>query len=732
MAHEVFISHSLRNRPVANAVRSALERQGYACRVAPSVVLPGRSFADEVTSAINQSEAVVLVLSAESNNSEQIVREVQLAADAHLPIIQFRIEEVTPNDYLEPYLKSQRSIDATTPPLESHIPELERSLQRLFKNREKKKRKKERKERARLTHIPSPVTSAESPAQLPSPVAPAAVEASEQAGEQKDIPPASEPQDQASIAPSSLPTPSTSEEPAVVTAGPRRRRQVVLIGLAVVGAIGLGIWGYLTFYQEREFPQSNASPSPVGTLQEASPSVRKAPARTARFSGNNPGISFLNMTSIFKNYSKTKQAESEINGAREAARKEFEARGNTYKKALEEIDRLNSTLTGGGLSVDDMERLRHERDDKTAASKKFAQEVNDFRKVQQKQFEELAQKSRDRLLGEIMAAIRQLTGPGDSVVFDNSGMTSNGVPVILFSTASADMSERVLAKLNEGGDTHFASAHALPFAAVDMSLVFSSYGKTKEAEKKINETRDAAKKEYDDRADTYKKALEELNQMNQVLGSKGLTIENKVEKTRERDAKISQIKEMEREIQEFRITREKQLTEQAARVRTEIVNEITKVLAAKLPSGDVPVIIDKSGMSEDGIPIVVYAGTLPDLSNLVIATLNHSGPAGGAEGATPSFSSSDQIRFGFVDMRRIIKAMPEAIAPPGSEKDPKALAARKAATARKAVELVRSYAERNGSGVIFNATGNTLNLLPVPIMAEELPDLTDEVIAEIR
>ena len=83
-------------------------------------------------------------------------------------------------------------------------------------------------------------------------------------------------------------------------------------------------------------------------------------------------------------------------------------------------------------------------------------------------------------------------------------------------------------------------------------------------------------------------------------------------------------------------------------------------------------------------------------------------------------------------MRRIIKALPEATPPAGSEKDAKALAARKADTTRKAVELVRSYAEQNGRGVIFNASGNTLNLLPVLIMAEELPDLTDEVMAEIR
>lgn len=106
MAHDVFISHSSRDKPVSDAVCAALENVGIRCWVAPRDVQPGRSFAGEITRAIQQSKAMVLIFSAHSNTSEQVLREVQLAVDSQLHILQFRIEEVLPNDDLKYYLST--------------------------------------------------------------------------------------------------------------------------------------------------------------------------------------------------------------------------------------------------------------------------------------------------------------------------------------------------------------------------------------------------------------------------------------------------------------------------------------------------------------------------------------------------------------------------------------------------------------------------------------------------
>ena len=61
MAHDVFISHSTNNRPVANAVCAALEREAIRCWIAPRDVMPGRPYSGEITRAIQQSRAFVLI-----------------------------------------------------------------------------------------------------------------------------------------------------------------------------------------------------------------------------------------------------------------------------------------------------------------------------------------------------------------------------------------------------------------------------------------------------------------------------------------------------------------------------------------------------------------------------------------------------------------------------------------------------------------------------------------------
>src|SRR5881392_3318313 len=132
MAHDVFISHSSNNRTIANAVCAALESIGIRCWIAPRDVLPGRSYSGEITRAIQQSRAFVLIFSEQSNNSEQVLREVQLAANSRLHIVQFRIDPVSPSDDLEYYLSGPHWLDAVTPPLETHLDQLKNSMKALL------------------------------------------------------------------------------------------------------------------------------------------------------------------------------------------------------------------------------------------------------------------------------------------------------------------------------------------------------------------------------------------------------------------------------------------------------------------------------------------------------------------------------------------------------------------------------------------------------------------------
>ena len=182
-----------------------------------------------------------------------------------------------------------------------------------------------------------------------------------------------------------------------------------------------------------------------------------------------------------------------------------------------------------------------------------------------------------------------------------------------------------------------ASALALPVAAlaqstlkvgtVDMQRAFKEYTKTKDAEAKINDAKNAAKKEYDDRADAYKKALDEINNLNKQLDAPALSADAKTQKAKERDDKIANIKNMEREITEFRQTRERQLQEQALRMREGIVKEITDVVMDKVKANNMDLVFDKSGMSLNGVPVVMYSRDNTDFTTDIMSVLNKPGRA---------------------------------------------------------------------------------------------------------
>ena len=134
MAHDVFISYSSQDKPVADAICAALEARRIRCWIAPRDVPAGVFYAAALVNAISRSRLMVLVFSSSSNNSLQVVREVERAASRALPIIPFRIEDTPLCESLEFLISGRHWLDALTPPLEKHIQELCESVERWLSN----------------------------------------------------------------------------------------------------------------------------------------------------------------------------------------------------------------------------------------------------------------------------------------------------------------------------------------------------------------------------------------------------------------------------------------------------------------------------------------------------------------------------------------------------------------------------------------------------------------------
>ncbi|MBW6501754.1 MAG: SUMF1/EgtB/PvdO family nonheme iron enzyme [Bacteroidales bacterium] len=133
MAHDVFISYSHKDKVAADAVCSILEKNQIRCWMAPRDITPGAPFAEAIIDGIKGSKVFILVYSSNSNQSAQVIKEVDRAVHHGLAIIPLRLEDVPMTKQLEYYVSDVHWLDALTPPLERHINKLCSVVQMLLK-----------------------------------------------------------------------------------------------------------------------------------------------------------------------------------------------------------------------------------------------------------------------------------------------------------------------------------------------------------------------------------------------------------------------------------------------------------------------------------------------------------------------------------------------------------------------------------------------------------------------
>lgn len=132
VSRDVFISHSARDRDVAEAACDALERAGHLCWIAPRDILPGEDQGEAAVDGIRASKVFLLILSARSVDSSRILHEAERAADAGLAIVPFRIEAVELSASLAHLGASAHWLDAITPPPQPHFAYLTAIVGRLL------------------------------------------------------------------------------------------------------------------------------------------------------------------------------------------------------------------------------------------------------------------------------------------------------------------------------------------------------------------------------------------------------------------------------------------------------------------------------------------------------------------------------------------------------------------------------------------------------------------------
>jgi hypothetical protein len=108
---KVFLSCSSRDQEIALTICRALEARGHPCWMSSRDVMPGENFQGAIVRAIRSAGVMVMVFSANANNSDEIKKEIALAGQTKLMVIPVRVEDVTPSEDFSYELATRQWVD---------------------------------------------------------------------------------------------------------------------------------------------------------------------------------------------------------------------------------------------------------------------------------------------------------------------------------------------------------------------------------------------------------------------------------------------------------------------------------------------------------------------------------------------------------------------------------------------------------------------------------------------
>jgi hypothetical protein len=134
MSKRVFLSYSSQDQIVADTICRSLEAARIRCWIAHRDNVPGLTYQEGILDALDSASAIVLPLTGHSNNSRQVMREIEYAITKDVPVFVLRLEDVTPSRQLAFFLNSIHWIDAWKGLFDDHLKTLRQGIKRSQSN----------------------------------------------------------------------------------------------------------------------------------------------------------------------------------------------------------------------------------------------------------------------------------------------------------------------------------------------------------------------------------------------------------------------------------------------------------------------------------------------------------------------------------------------------------------------------------------------------------------------
>jgi Skp family chaperone for outer membrane proteins len=174
--------------------------------------------------------------------------------------------------------------------------------------------------------------------------------------------------------------------------------------------------------------------------------------------------------------------------------------------------------------------------------------------------------------------------------------------------------------------TAWAEGPSGRIVTVDLNRLFNEFYKTPIELKKLQELRESNSNEESTMLTEYRKLNDELVKLRDESEKPEYTAEVKEQKRKVMTDKLDQIKKSQQDIEEFRRTRLKAMEEQRALRLNNILKDISDTIGKIATGAGYMMVLDKSGMTGNGMPSILFSQTGMDVTDDVLKVLNKNAP----------------------------------------------------------------------------------------------------------
>lgn len=186
------------------------------------------------------------------------------------------------------------------------------------------------------------------------------------------------------------------------------------------------------------------------------------------------------------------------------------------------------------------------------------------------------------------------------------------------------------------GAASLSAQPALKVVVVDMAKVYDTHYKTKEASDKFNDAAQRAQEQLDRINAQLQTAADEFKALVEESRSTVLNEQARNKAGADAQKKREEIERMNAEAQTFRNNTQRSLQVRAKNHRDLIMDEIMKVVNEISRSKGATLVLDKSGPSVFGVPVVLFADPAYDITEEVLKEVNKDAPPAASAAAAPA------------------------------------------------------------------------------------------------